>query len=203
MENKIYFNSNGFKIEGMLDKINKARGVVVTHPHPLYGGSMNNQVVESIVSAYRKNEFTTLRFNFRGVGESSGIYDNGIGEQLDVLSAVSYLDEIGIKRIDLAGYSFGSWVNAQLDLKKFSAGEMVLVSPPVGFLDFSSIDSIPCLKLVITGGKDEIAPADMIKSMAYKWNKDARIEIIKGAGHFFTGSFDKLESIISSYLQEH
>ncbi|RLJ02607.1 MAG: alpha/beta hydrolase, partial [Candidatus Aenigmatarchaeota archaeon] len=111
-EEKVFFQAGDVKIEGMLYNAPGEKGAVVTHPHPLYGGDMHNNVVETVVQAYREKGYATLRFNFRGVGRSTGSYDEGIGEQEDVRAALAYLTGTGKTSIDLAGYSFGAWVNA-------------------------------------------------------------------------------------------
>ena len=197
MEKKIIFSSDNFRIAGLLDMNKGDKGVVVTHPHPVYGGDMYNFVVESIVNTYKKKGYATLRFNFRGTGESGGSYDNGIGEQNDVHSALSYLLSKGIKQVDLAGYSFGAWVNALAARNEIAAQNTILVSPPVGFLDFKNISSITGLRLVVTGSFDDIAPPDLIKKMLPAWNKNARFEVVKGANHFYSGYEKTLESILS------
>ncbi len=200
MEEKIIFLSEDYKIEGLLDKQSEDNGVVITHPHPLYGGDMNNFIVDLIARAYQKKDFTTLKFNFRGTANSQGSYDNGSGEQEDVRAALSTLKQMGIKNLDLAGYSFGAWVNALAISKSNFVENMVMVSPPVGFVDFSPVNSIPCLKLVVTGSIDDIAPADRIKSMYPAWNPKAHLEIINGADHFYSGCLDELESVLSSNI---
>ena len=115
MEEKIQFNSGELSIEGRISRGQGSRAVVLTHPHPQFGGDMYNPVVESIGHVYQRQGITTLRFNFRGVGSSQGSYGNGIGEQEDVLAAMRCLRENGHGPIDLPGYSFGAWVNAHLD----------------------------------------------------------------------------------------
>ena len=200
MEEKIFFLSGKYELEGLLHKNSMGKGVVITHPHPLYGGDMNNFIVDLITRAYQKKHFTTLRFNFRGTGKSQGSYDDGVGEQEDVCSALSTLKQMGIKNIDLAGYSFGAWVNALAISEDNAVRNMIMVSPPVSFLDFSSIDSIPYLKLVVTGSIDDIAPADRIKNMCPAWNRKAHMEIITGADHFYSGRLGELESILSSNI---
>ena len=119
MAERITFLSEEYEIEGLLNQRDEKKGVVVTHPHPLYGGDMNNMVVESIVHVYYMKGYSTLKFNFRGVGRSQGTYDNGLGEQKDVLSALSFLADMGMERIDLAGYSFGAWVNAHAHTERY------------------------------------------------------------------------------------
>ena len=200
MEEHIDFISGEHRIEGLLEKGALDKGVVITHPHPLYGGDMYNTVVEAIVGTYRGKGFSTLRFNFRGVGKSQGQFEDGMGEQKDVVAARSYLKEMGFKRIDLAGYSFGAWINAIVGCPDSSGQDMVMVSPPVAFVDFSPVTVLPCLKLVVTGSRDDIAPADRIKEMLPKWNTEARFKRIDGADHFYGGNLDQLESILSMSL---
>jgi len=200
MEQQIIFLSDNLEIEGLFDKQSKDKGVVITHPHPLYGGDMHSFVVEAITQAYQEKGYTTLRFNFRGVGRSQGVHEDGVGEQNDVLAAISFLAKEGIKNIDLAGYSFGTWVSALAVQRGALVEHMVMVSPPVEFLDFKSISSIPCLKLVITGSRDDIAPVDSLAKMLPKWNPKAGFEVINGADHSYMGFNEKIKSVISSYL---
>ena len=183
MAEKITFLSEEYKIEGLLNQRDEKKGVVVTHPHPLYGGDMYNLVVESIVHVYHMKGYSTLKFNFRGVGRSQGTYDNGVGEQKDVLSALSFLADMGMEKIDLAGYSFGAWVNAHALQKDTLTEQMIMVSPPVGFMDFQSIGRMNPLKFVVTGNRDDIAPANAIEKMISTWNPNARFEVIEQAGH--------------------
>ena len=198
MAEKITFLSEEYEIEGLLNQRDEKKGVVVTHPHPLYGGDMYNLVVESIVHVYHMKGYSTLKFNFRGVGRSQGVYDNGLGEQKDVLSALSFLADMGMERIDLAGYSFGAWVNAHALQKDTLTKQMIMVSPPVGFMDFKSIVTMDTLKFVVTGNRDDIAPADLIEKMISTWNPNACFEVIDGADHFYGGFLNQLESVLSS-----
>jgi hypothetical protein len=153
------------------------------------------------VHIYNIKGYSTLKFNFRGVGESRGQYDNGVGEQKDVLAALSFLADMGVKRIDLAGYSFGAWVNAHAVTQGDSVVEnMAMVSPPVGFMDFNAISAMNVLRFVITGSRDDIAPADAVKKMLPTWNPNARFEIVDGADHFYGGYLGQLESVLSSCI---
>ena len=199
-EEKISILCEGLIIEGLIDESSGEKAVVITHPHPLYGGDMYNNVVESIVQAYRQESYTTLKFNFRGVGQSEGRYDQGIGEQEDVRSAITYLSELGKSSIDIAGYSFGVWVNA-LGLKSFEqAKRVIMVSPPVDFIDFSFLDYNPKIQLVIAGSEDNIAPPAMIKEMIPTWNPKADFRIIQGADHFYWGKTGEIRAIIQCFL---
>jgi alpha/beta superfamily hydrolase len=199
MEEKISFKSDGFKLQGLLHSAGE-KGVVVTHPHPLYGGNMYNPVVETITQAFQHQGYTTLRFDFRGVGSSQGTYDKGTGEKRDTCRALAYLAQINVDKICLAGYSFGAWVNAQILPGDAPVTEMTMVSPPVAFIDFEPIQEMTTLKLVVTGSRDDIAPAHMIRERLPSWNPAARFEIIPGADHFFSGYADILASTLMAHL---
>lgn len=200
MAAKVNFKSDDLLIEGLLDERPGDKGVVISHPHPLYGGNMYAAGVESIVYAYWQKGYTTLRFNFRGVGGSQGHYENGIGEQEDVRAALVFLSATGLKTIDLAGYSFGAWVNAHAVVPDTLVERMVMVSPPVGFMDFKKVAAIECLKLVVSGSRDQIAPPELIEKMLPTWNPEAHFEIIEGADHFYGGYLERLESVLATYL---
>jgi alpha/beta superfamily hydrolase len=202
MEEKITVDSGPCRLEGYWQAGTAGKAVVIAHPHPLYGGSMRNPVVETIQGAYQQHGYATLRFNFRGVGGSQGRFDNGIGEKDDVRAAVAHVESLQFKAIDLAGYSFGAWVNAGLAVTGFPAiHSMLMVSPPVAFIAFDRIGPLKCLKLVITGSRDEIAPAAHIRDLLPAWNPDAGLEIIDGCDHFYAGHREALQAILSRYLK--
>ena len=197
-EERIFFKADGLKLEGMLADFHNDKGVVISHPHPLYGGSMHNNVVKAVAHAYQEEEFSTLRFNFRGVERSEGDYDNGIGEQEDVKAA---LQTLGKKNMDLAGYSFGAWVNA-LGLAKYGeAQRLIMVSPPVSVIDFSFLEYSPKVKLVICGSRDEIAEYKKVEKMLPKWNEGALFRVIQGADHFYSGYEEELIDIVGEFLK--
>jgi len=199
-ENLISLQSGNLKIEGLFEKLSDERGVVVTHPHPLYGGDMYNNVVETITEAYREKGYSTLRFNFMGVGRSEGGFDQGIGEQENVKAALSYLSDSGLENIDLAGYSFGAWVNAA-GIDKFDlAKRLVMVSPPVSFMDFSPVKQSDKIKLIITGTEDDIADWKKIEEHLSKWNQKAVFKTIPGADHFYWGKASELKRILHEFI---
>ena len=200
MEKKVFFKSGDLKLEGLIDKAESDTGVVITHPHPLYGGNMQNYVVQSIKKVYREKEYTTFLFNFRGVGASQGHYDNDQGEQEDLRAALSFIVSTGIKHIELAGYSYGAWINSLLACKDASIKNIVLVSPPVAFINFKPVTSIPGLKLVITGTLDDYAPPDLLEKTLPLWNPKAAIKIINGADHFYGGYTNNLESVLHTFI---
>jgi alpha/beta superfamily hydrolase len=197
-EERIFFEANGLKIEGMLADSRGDKGVVISHPHPLYGGSMHNNVVKAVAHAYQEEGYSTLRFNFRGVENSEGDFGNGVGEQEDVTAA---LQTLGKKHMDLAGYSFGAWVNA-LGIDAFTEAErLIMVSPPVDFIDFSFLKYSPKIQLVICGTLDDIAGYRNVERVLPSWNDKATFRVIEGADHFYMGYEDEIKSIIGEFLR--
>ena len=201
-EEPVFFFADDLKIAGLRFIAPGDKGVVVTHPHSLYGGSMDNTVVETLVRVYQRAGYSTLRLNFRGVGESQGSYDAGRGEQQDVKAAINYLASQGKTALELAGYSFGAWVNALLGALEDSIRRMIMVSPPVAFLDFQNVHRLPTLQLVITGDRDQFAPPNLIVAALSHWNPEASLQIIQGADHFYGGYTEELTSVLAAALPE-
>lgn len=198
MEQSCNFFSDGLRIDALVETHSSSfqKGIVITHPHPLYGGDMHNPVVDTIRKVYRQKGFTTLRFNFRGTGSSEGRYDEGRGEQVDVVAAVETLRNDGIQEIHLAGYSFGAWVNARAVSTGLIIQQMVMVSPPVSMIAFDEVGPIDSLSLVVTGSRDDIAPPAEIEKGLKTWNPSTRFEIVKSADHFYGGCLDQLEAVL-------
>lgn len=196
METTITFQAGNILLEGLLHRVPGARGVVITHPHSLYGGDMYSPVVEAIGQVYGKKGFSTLRFNFRGVGNSGGKFGDGNEEQEDVLAAVRFLTESGISSIDLAGYSFGCRVLAGIEKVPEAVASQVHVAPPVAFMDYTGIVNIQALHTVICGENDEIAPPSAIRGLISGWNRAAKCVVIRGADHFFGNSMDALRKAL-------
>ena len=185
-------------LEGVLTKTAGNRGLVMAHPHPLYGGDMNNPVVTTVSRTFADAGYTTLRFDFRGVGASQGEFAEGWGEVEDLLAARDYLTGIGIKEITLAGYSFGAWVIVNTAAAgKIETEPLILISPPAAMLPFAETLKLPNLKQVITGERDEIAPPQPVKELSDSWNPDAGFSIIKDCDHFFGGHLQEISSILS------
>lgn len=197
MEKKITLNRQGLCLEGKLTTIAPTRAAIITHPHPLYGGDMDNPVVETISKAYQNNDWSTLRFNFRGTGNSEGKFEDGIGEQKDVDAAISYLTRAGFQDIELAGYSFGAWVLASRAQKLMDQPQaMRLIAPPVAFIDFKEIHRLEGLKQVVVGTKDEYAPRDQVELLMPLWNPEAEFNVIDHADHFYWHQMGELQKVI-------
>lgn len=200
MEKVMFHTGDGLELEGLLDITSGQCGVVIVHPHPLYGGDMVNPVVESLSIVYKRKGYSTLRFNFRGVGNSQGVYDDGVGEQKDILAAIQLLQEQGMTTIHLAAYSFGSWVVAKIDSLPDSVEKLVFVSPPLALMPFADNCTLPLLDLVVTGEEDEFAPPNLLETSVKKWNPEGHLEVVDHADHFYFGSFPDLERIVGSIL---
>ncbi len=200
MEDLITFKSDTIQIEGLYEPGADSRAVVITHPHSLYGGDMYNSVVYMIHKSYSKAGYATLRFNFRGVGKSEGSFNDGIGEQKDLEAAHCFLKSKGFSTIDLAGYSFGSWVGASLACRTDLFKQVVLISPPVSFMDFSDISKIPSLLLTIVGDRDEFADLGTLENKHAQLNPTARLEVLPNTDHFYSGSLEKLSAVLATVL---
>ncbi len=199
-EQGVVFQSGGIELQGLIELGFGQKGVVVSHPHPLYGGDMRNNVVEAVVEAYREEGYSTLRFNLRGVGRSQGSYDDGRGEREDVKAAVAYLGQQGATDIDVAGYSFGAWVNASALSREPPGGRMILVAPPVKLYDFYMLGGDSRVQLVIAGSEDEFAPVDMVRGLVPTWNPKAELVVVQGADHFFWGRTGEVCDAIRSFI---
>ena len=179
------FASGDLSLEGVLHlpDVTPAPGVVVCHPHPQYGGDMDNNVVLAACRALASRGFVALRFNFRGAGGSDGAFDQGLGER-DARAALGQLPglpEVDAKRIGLVGYSFGAAVAAEVASGELRA--LALVSPPVAFSDLRVAWGCPAF--VIAGDRDEFAPGDRLRVIAEAPGVELRI--IPGADHFWWG----------------
>lgn len=200
MENRVTIPVEGFTLEGRFVKTEGTRAVIITHPHPLMGGDMDNGVVEKIRRVYASKGYATLRFNFRGTGRSGGVHDDGKGEMNDVLAARLFLQDQGYTDIDLAGYSFGAYVNLAVACEHPVFTKLVLVSPPVDFMDFGHLGQAPSLGLVVTGEHDAYASPSHIKNLLKIWNKNAIFKEIPGTDHFYSGSLETLGKYLTEQL---
>ncbi len=203
METPVMFNSaDGVSLEGLLARSSGSSGVIVNHPHSLYGGNMVNPVVEAITGVYADKGFTTLRFNFRGVGKSDGAFADGSGEQLDVSGAIEYLLGAGIERVHLVGYSFGARVLAGMAHLPPQVCLQLHVAPPVALMDYDSITHIGKLRHVIVGQDDDIAPPDTIRALIEGWNAEASCTVISGADHFFSRTMEEFKRVLAKLVDD-
>jgi alpha/beta superfamily hydrolase len=179
---------------------------VVCHPHPLYGGTLDNKVVYTLARAFEELGVPAIRFNFRGVGTSAGTYDEGIGETEDALAVIEY----GRARwpgaaLWLAGFSFGGAVAIRAAAR--SAPELVVaVSPAVmrlDRLDVSGSQARACPWLIVQGDADEVLEAQAVLEWAARVSPPPVIRVLHGASHFFHGRLTELRGEVLAFTREN
>lgn len=206
---EIFFTGPEGRIEGRYhhSETKGAPIVVVLHPHPLYGGTMNNKINYNIYQAFVKNGFSALRFNFRGVGKSQGKFDDGMGELTDAATA---LDWIQLQNPDastcwIAGFSFGSWIAMQLLMRRPEIEGFVACSPPANLYDFSFLSPCPAAGLITQGDKDDIVTEESVSKLAAKLStqKGANVSyrVVNGADHYYRNNLDELNTIMDEYIK--
>jgi len=192
-EEIIEFYSGALTIEGVLgipDGREPFPAVIVCHPHPLHGGSMDNNVVNSLCDALYEKSIISFKFNFRGVGRSQGEYSNGIGEQEDVSNAISLLttlSEVDSGHIGLAGYSAGAAFALPVGCKDARIKALAAISPPLTMFDFEFLRSCTKPQILISGSEDNFTPTDHFIGFCQDLPAPREHECIEGADHFWWG----------------
>lgn len=191
MEDQVSFPVGNISLEGLLSLPSSAPkiGVVICHPHPLYGGDMHNNVVTALANAFQDAGHATLRFNFRGVGRSTGTHDDGNAEMDDVKGAVTFmLSRLAVPVVAVAGYSFGSIVGLRAGAADPRVHKLIGVALPIARRDASFLTTVAKPKLLITGDRDDIAPAQAMTTLFSGIAAPKTLIIVDGADHFFGGS---------------
>ena len=205
-ETEVTFRSGELTLEGLLaNPGGDAPGAVVCHPHPMYGGSMYNNVVDAILDALWRTGYATLRFNFRGVGSSEGEHDRGPGEVDDAVAAATFiLSQPGVRKDSLvmAGYSFGAMVAVSAGYERDEVARIVAVAPPIAMADVRIPEHATKPILLVSGDVDSYSPAGEVRGLKEKIGDAARVEIIAGADHFFGGREAELSRVISDALHD-
>lgn len=166
---------------------------LIAHPHPLYGGTLDNKVVQTLARAFNAMGYVTLRPNFRGVGASEGVYDEGRGEAEDLLAALAWgRSRYGELPLVQAGFSFGAFVQASL-AARLQPAWMVLVGPAVGRFP---VERVPANTLVVHGEEDDVVNLKDV----FDWARPQKLPIVvfPGAGHFFHGALTELQRVVIS-----
>jgi len=174
---------------------------IICHPHPLYGGTMHNKVVDTLSRAFNESGIGTLRFNFRGVESSDGEYAQGVGE-VDDLRAV--LDWAQKQRpghaLWLAGFSFGAYVALNV-AREYPLKGLIIVAPPVNFFDFTALTPPECPWLLVQGEADEIVPSTEALTWAEAQNPAPQIVRMPEVGHFFHGRLNQLRDHLLGWVE--
>lgn len=173
-----------------------ARYGLLCHPHPLHGGTMDNKVVTTVGRALREAGIPTLRFNFRGVGNSAGVFDGGRGETADAEAAASWCSARWPGRQPvIAGFSFGAYVALRL-AQRIRPSLLITIAPPVTSFDFSGLSPPTCPWTIVQGDADEVVDPLAVAAFAERLNPRPRMAIMPGAGHFFHGRLIELRNAV-------
>ena len=181
---------------------------IILHPHPQFGGTMNNQVVYHLYYLFVERGFSVLRFNFRGVGRSQGYFDNGPGELSDAASALDWLQlqNPDARSCWIAGVSFGTWIAMQLLMRRPEIDGFICVAPPANLYDFSFLAPCPSSGLIVHGDKDAVVPHKDVSGLVDKLKTQKGIvivlKVVPGANHFFDGMIEPLMQSVSGYLDK-
>ena len=211
IENKeIFIPSPSGRIQAKYFK-NKKPGApvaLVLHPHPQYGGTMNNRIVYETYNCFYKNKFSVIRINFRGVEKSDGTFDNGQGELSDAAAALDWIEREnpGYSQCWVSGFSFGALICMQLIMRRPEVNKFIAISPQPNVYDFTFLAPCPISGLVVYGKNDELVNIESInnlkKRLGVQKNIDVKFDPINNANHFYKGKEKELSNSINSYIKE-
>ncbi len=199
---RVTFRSGAIQLEGdLVAQAGCTRGAVICHPHPQYGGDMNNGVVCSITDALGDAGFATLRFNFRGVGRSGGTYDDGVGEVEDARAAARFVSErIPVTQVTLAGYSFGATVALRGGIPVGEVEAIIAVAPPLGFSDLANAAQCAKPKLFVVGDRDQFCDVAELQTQVAAMAEPKMLHVLKGADHFFFGHEQEVADAVRQWV---
>ncbi|HRJ69296.1 MAG TPA: alpha/beta hydrolase [Beijerinckiaceae bacterium] len=207
---EIIFNGPAGRLEGRYQPA-KQRGApiaIILHPHPQFGGTMNNQIVYNLYYTFADRGFSVMRFNFRGVGRSQGVFDHGQGELSDAAAALDWAQALNpdAKTCWIAGISFGAWIGMQLLMRRPEIEGFISIAAMANRYDFSFLAPCPSSGLFVHGDQDRVAPYNEVISVIdkVKTQKGVKIEhtLIKGANHFFENHVEELTGVVGTYLDK-
>lgn len=205
---EVIFNGPEGRLEGRYQAGSSPTAPVamILHPHPQFGGTMNNKVCYYLYHAFAHRGFTTIRFNFRGVGRSEGEFDNGIGELSDAASALDWVQSMNPNSTGtwIAGFSFGAWIGMQLLMRRPEIQGFISVAPPANLYDFSFLAPCPSSGLIVQAEHDDVVSGISIQKLVEKLEAQKSIEvtheIVPKANHFFEDQLPDLMMKINGYL---
>ena len=176
--------------------------VILCHPHPVYGGTMNNRVIYRAAKAAAKAGFAALRFNFRGVGTSTGHYDQGLGEKEDVAAAIDWVeDRFPGKPLAVLGYSFGAWVGLQVGCLDPRIRAIVGIGLPLDMYNFEFLLDYQNPSLYIVGNRDEFCSPMNLENLIRRLPFASRVHRVQGADHFFSEQVEEVERLIEQFFR--
>ncbi len=207
-EERVFFKSKGIRLEGLLniqEALPVKRNLILCHPHPQFGGDMYNPVIQTAVETAFQEGYSTLRFNFRGVGRSEGDYGEGIEEQEDVKSAIDFLHSLqtGLSSSTLLlGYSFGAWVGIAVGVGDERIKGLVVIAPPLEKYSFEFLKGCKKKKLILVGSQDLFCPIPLLDQWFKTLEEPKTLSIIEGADHFFFYHHRSLSPFLKDFFKE-
>ena len=182
-------------------EIIKPATAVLCHPHPQHGGTMRNKVVTIMERSLRELGLRTVRFNFRGVGESEGDYDEGRGEADDLRAVLQWVQQVRPDdQLWLGGFSFGAYISLKV-APEFPIHQLLSIAPPAERWDMDALPGPTCPWLVVQGDEDEVVSAEAVKQWAAKVSPPPQLVMMTGAGHFFHRRLMDLRGLIKNHVQ--
>ena len=181
---------------------------IILQPHPQYGGTMNNKVVQLAYNSFLENGFSVIKINFRGVGKSDGVFDNGLGELSDAAAALDWIERenLDYSQCWVSGLSFGALICMQLIMRRPEVNNFIAISPQPNVYDFSFLAPCPTSGQVIYSDSDELVTKESIDQLDQRIKSQKGIEVlftkIKNANHFFKNKEDILKDEIVKYIKE-
>jgi uncharacterized protein len=181
---------------------------LILHPHPQYGGTMNNRIVYETYNCFYKNQFSVIKINFRGVEKSDGEFDNGQGELSDAAAALDWIEKEnpGYSQCWVSGFSFGALICMQLIMRRPEVNKFIAISPQPNVFDFTFLAPCPISGLIVSGKNDELVNEESIlnlkKRLSMQKNIEVNFETISNANHFYKAKEKELSTIVSEYIKD-
>lgn len=207
---EVIFNGPTGRLEGRYHPAEDKHAPIamILHPHPKFGGTMNNQVAYNLYYMFQERGFTTFRFNFRGVGRSQGQFDHGPGELSDAAAALDWVQSFhpDSNGCWIAGFSFGAWIGMQLLMRRPEIEGFMSIAPQPNIYDFSFLAPCPSSGLIIHGSEDKVVPEEDVQGLVDKLNAQKGIRIthlqVENANHFFSDHHEELITECGTYLDK-
>ncbi len=205
---EIFLKGSAGRIHGHYAEFseNNDKIALILHPHPQYGGSMNNKITFNIYKVLFSKGFNVLRINFRGVGKSEGEFDKGVGELKDAANALDWLQSKNAtaNNILISGFSFGSWIASQLIMRRPEVTDFIIISPPANKYDFNFFFQCPIKGFILQGDRDSVVEEESVSNLVNLINnikgENITYQVVEGGDHFFRKKIDVLNAYVEEYL---
>lgn len=207
---EVIFNGPAGRLEGRYShsRTKNAPLALVLHPSPEHGGTMNNKINYMLFQTFVARGFSVLRFNFRGVGRSQGIFDRGEGELSDAAAALDWMQELNPNApyVWVGGFSFGAWIGMQLLMRRPEIQGFISIAPPANLYDFTFLAPCPTSGLMLQGGRDDVVEPQSVVELAQTLHEQKGIlidhRVIPEANHFFHGHTEEMIEHVNDHLNQ-